>query len=78
MDLSVGLILMFTFYGLLEAIYHPTKPTGIKKAIQPITFFNKQAIFYPRWDRFGASVFFIFLFYGSLLELTYLACHRPD
>jgi hypothetical protein len=39
MDLSDSLILMFTFYGLIEAIYHPTKPTGIKKAIQPITYF---------------------------------------
>jgi hypothetical protein len=38
MELSVDLILMFTFYGRLEAIYHPAKPTGIKKAIYLITF----------------------------------------
>lgn len=30
MDLPDGLILMFTFYGLLEATYNPTKPKGIK------------------------------------------------
>ena len=39
MDLSVALILLFTFYELLEATNHPTKPIDVKKPLRKVALY---------------------------------------